>query len=444
MRDKRTMVMPALPADPRLRLATLTLLIVGALTLANLIFNLVEIGLGRGFPYSTFLSDPIDNFGDFFSLLSSYPHGETAVLTDRIGLHALLPVNSPSLHVMSVDGLEPVTNFHLTPFSSVAAMVMLALTRWFDPMIEFLLLNACLAIYMAAIAFRTASSRGEALTWAAIGTFSYPMLIAAARGNLHAGLTGLLLIDALLLGLSRRAPIKAAFLLAVACNVRPNAILFALPLLAWYWPQRWRFSIALGTFGLAILGASAVAAHALYPAYTLASFRAGLKAYYKLYAVHYFGMAYGSTLYGALKVAVDGWRPGLDKVAMLVSLMIALGGYALYLLRRIGDVGLIFLIMAGYTLGSTVLADYHLVIFLCIPIALAAESTRRDSEDARRIMFIAACLMLTPKNYVFWAERLSLQVVFNPMVLLCVSLAVIAGSLQRDRAGISRSAPLPA
>jgi hypothetical protein len=328
--------------------------------------------------------------------------------------------------------------------STVAALAMLALTRLLDPMAEFLLLNACLVAYLAAIAFRTAPNRGEALIWAAIGTFSYPLLIAAMRGNLYAGLTGLLLIDALLLGVSRRAPIRVAFLLAIACNIRPNAIVFAIPLLAWYWPQRWRFSIALGGFGLAILGASALAAHALYPAYTLTSLRAGIQAYYLLYAVHYYGLAYGSTLNGAFQILADGWRPGLDRAAMLISLTIALAGTMLYALRRIGDVGLIFLIMAAYTLGSTVLADYHLIIFLVVPMALAAQPVRPDGLEARRMMLVAACLMLAPKNYIFWAHRLSLQVVLNPTVLLCVSLAVIAGALQRERAASGRSPLLPA
>ena len=60
-------------ADRASVVARTTLLIVLGLVLANLLFNAAASAFGLGYPYTSFLSQPNDRFGDFFKLAFSYP-----------------------------------------------------------------------------------------------------------------------------------------------------------------------------------------------------------------------------------------------------------------------------------------------------------------------------------------------------------------------------------
>jgi hypothetical protein len=303
--------------------------------------------------------------------------------------------------------------------------------RFIDPVLLFLALLAGLLLWWAAVAFRFAQSRAEALAWVGLGIICYPVLFMASRGNLHAGLTALLLVQALMLGLQRRAPVVAAILLAVAVNIRPNAILFAAPLLAFYWPQKWRFGATLAVTGLAILAASLLISTARYPEYRLGSILAGLESYAAIYVVANWGMQYGSSLFGALRALYGSYHPGLVTAATLSSLLLLGGGVAAWAMKRIDDALLLFLAATAYCLGSTVLGDYHLMAFLVVPLALAPTYLRGTAleDKLKTVVLVAVCLILSPKNYLFYGaprRPTSLQVVLNPAILMAAALLVLA------------------
>ena len=404
--------------------AQLSLLFVLVLTLANALFNVVAFQLGWPQPYTIFLARPDDNFADFFELLASYPGGAAAHVRHGPGLHLILPLDPLDHSKLDAGGLTPLTNLHMPPLSTVIALLTVQALRFVDAVTLFLLLCAGLLAYWIQIVRRFARTRGERLAWIALGAIAYPTLMTLSRGNLFAGLTGLLLIHALLLGLRRQSPIFVAILLALAVNIRPNAILFGGPLLLFYWQTRWRFGIALTIAGFAIAGLTLLAAIHFYPGYSLASFRSALAAYYRLYVIGFWGLAYGSSLFGALKILI-GYRPGLDGATMLVALVIALWGLLARALGRLGDAAILFITAAAYVLGSNVIGDYHLGVFLIVPIAIALQP-KAGPQD--RVLILVSCLMLAPKNYGFiqpiWLSA-SLQIMLNPLFLLATALTVL-------------------
>ena len=409
------------------------------LTIANLVFNLTASARGYGFPFSTFLWKPEDNFGDFFSLLSTYPGGERAWPSTREGLYSILPTHPLSLTV--TGPAAAVTHFHMTPFSTLLSLGAVAALRIVDPVVLFLALLLALLTWWILLVRRRSVSLGETIAWACLGAISYPTLFMVTRGNLHAGLTAMLAIHALLLGLQRRNPLFAALLLAAAVNIRPNAILLALPLIAFYWPRKWLFMSGLALSGLTILLSSLLISNMAYPAYNLNTFVGGLKTYSEIYLVGDWGLQYGSSLFGAFRAVFEVYHPLIVSAASLIALAIIAGGLAAWHQKRLDDALLIFLSLAGYCLGSAVFGDYHLMIFLVVPLALAAQPPTSVDWSSTRVWPIVlgcTCFVLAPKNYIFQGSSgrpTSAQVVLNPALLLAASIIVIGAAFLINRSG---------
>lgn len=430
--------------------ASSLLRIVLAFTAANALFNSLAVELGLGFPYTTFLADPADLFGDFFKVVLSYPGGHDVAIGNLFGLHHLLTgfVASGYDPRSPIGGADPgsITLLHLTPLSTLLDLIAMHAMGLLDPVLLFLALVAAMLGY-AAILLRLAA-RGSSSTWPwlAAAMLSYPMLMVLTRGNLLAGATDFLILHAMLLALRGRAPLLAAVVLGLAINIRPNAAIFALPL------------IALSSFRLrsagALLGATSTTFAAslaldgrLYPAYDMAGFLAGLQRYYALYVAEDDGLGYGSSLFGAAKMLL-GRHPHLDLAAAAVGGIIGLVAVPLLGGRRIARSTCLFLICASYCLGSAVFADYHLLVFLIVPIAQSLDGDIVDLGAARAgpappelVAFLASCMMLVPKTYVFAGDDISDQVLLNPLLLLAAATAIIAGALGRTRGGPSPDRP---
>ncbi len=423
------------PMTWREEVAALSLRIVLITTGLNLAFNLGAILLGHGYPYSFFLFRPDDNFSDFFSLLQTYPGGAVARPSGDWLLHALMPQQPPSLGARE-PGLPSVTHFHMMPLSTLLAQALIGAMRFIDPSLLFFLLLGSILGGWCLIAHRFGQSPAERATWIKLGLFAYPMLMMVQRGNLFAGASAMLIVAALLLGLERRAPIAAAIMLAIAVNIRPNVILLALPMLALYWPHAWRFSIALGAVGIGIVVVAMLAANALYPAYRLDTFLGGLRVYYELYVVHDWGLPFGSSLLGMMKL-VFGPHAWFDAFAAALSLGLMMLGIIAHRLRRIGDAHMLFVTVGAACLGTSVLSDYHLLVMLIVVMGFAAEAKPGDARSlgAFRVALVTTSLLLAPKNYLYFGlidSPISLQVAVNPLLLILAIAAVLVGALGRQ------------
>ncbi|HEX8382555.1 MAG TPA: hypothetical protein VF592_04175 [Sphingomonas sp.] len=406
-----------------MRLAALVML---AATASNLVFNMVAAHTGHGPPYSIFLYDLSERYDDFFKFILSFPApGPVAWgpwMRDRV---AQWEVANPfaGIAALRAGGL---THLFVPPLTALYCLLNAAAMRAIDPTLLFGATLAALWAYWAWLAARF-DGAGK-LAWIGLGTISYPMLMMATRGNVYAGVTALLIIHALWLSIRGRSPATAAILLALAVNIRPNAIVFALPLIALQ-PLPRRAAVTLVVAGSGLFAASLLGASMLYPDYSLSSFIQGLSNYYDFYVIGDLGLAYGSSLYGALKLML-GYRPGLDLLAAAVAFgLIGIGAW-LHWCKPLASSSMLFLVLAAYTLGSTVITDYHLLVFVLVPAALAVEP--RPLSRAGGAALIASCLMLAPKNYLF-IDGVSLQVVINPAILLVAASLVIVSELRARR-----------
>lgn len=404
---------------PRTHVPATLLRLIAGIALADLAALLVARALG--WSHAGFVPMTYDVFADFFKYILSFPGGAQVPASDLFGLGERIAWYQAHPNYTGIEGLAQgrLTHLHGTPLTVLACLAAVRAMAWIDPALLFAALLTALAGWWIALSARFARDRREAAAWSLAGLLSYPAAMVLLRGNLYAGAAGILIVQALLAALRGRSA-AAAIPLALACCIRPNAAVFLLPLLALR-PAEWRATLVrfVGLGGAVSLVALA-AAHALYPDYSLATFRAALDLYYRSYVVNDLGVNYGSSAYGALK-HLFGYRPGLDTLALIPAAVIGVATLALAIRGRLQPASLIFLTAAAYTLGSTIIADYPLLPFLAAPMALA----REGKPDVRGwAILLASALVLSPKN-LWFADGTSPQDIVNPAVLLAASLVVL-------------------
>ena len=370
---------------------------------------------------------PIDDlFADYFKFITSFPGGSDVPVRSLFGLIDFpIPLSrvNPYLGTEAFTQGGP-THLHTMPLMTLYCLLSLRAMAWIGGAGGFAVSYAVLFAYWIKVVIGWAESRQEALTWIVVAAISYPVLMVVARGNIYAGCTGVLLVHAMLLAQKRTAPMLVAVLLALAVNIRPNAVLFVLPMVLFYWPQVCRALLSFCLAGGGIFLGSLILAHYLYPDYTLFNLLGGLQVYYEGYVIGNAGLALGSSLYGAVKFFI-GYRFALDLATLLPSIAILLAATWRWMSGSLRDSAMLFLVAAAYCLGSSVIADYHLLVFI-IPLMVSTREHGGASATAwaDRIAAISCCLMLISKNYLF-RDGVSYQVVLNPLILLVASGLVL-------------------
>jgi hypothetical protein len=238
--------------------------------------------------------------------------------------------------------------------------------------------------------------------------------------------------------------------------------------------------------------------NSLYPDYTIRTFLQGLDVYKKLYIVGRGSDAYNSSLWALVKnfgsvsadldhrmalitpllaillvvlfrrvrhsshwtivgafvfltlyaqfVAITGQQKYLPQAFAVMALILAVA--ACWGLWRCPKPTLVapFILTACYCLICPVLADYHLLVFLG-PLLLLYFNHREWTGNPRLMALIAlgSVLMLSPKNY-FFIAGLSLQTLFNPLILYFLTLFVAreAGFIPQSASADVALEPSPA
>lgn len=415
---------------------------------ALLIFSIVAIDLGSvlvaralGWGSISLVPIPADIFADYFKFILKFPGGEAVHPSTLAGLGARISEYQASSEYLRVEGLarNKLTILHVTPVTALFCLLNVRAMAWVDPVILFGIEILALAGWWISLALRHAASQSDGVLWAVVGLACYPSALVFVRGNVYAGAAALLIVQAFLTLMRRPHSLRPAVLLGLACCIRPNAVVFVLPLLGLTRSGWVRQLVCFGFAGAATSLVALWCAHALYPDYTIANFHAALRIYYNTYVVHDEGVAYGSSAFGAMKL-VFGYRPGLDTLALLPAALIALATVALARRGMLHPSSFLFLTGAVYALGSTIFGDYHLLPFLLPPMLLACEGNYAKMDARARAILICSCLVLAPKNLLF-PDHFSWQAFANPLILIAGSLQIFreewnqARRAQNEQAG---------
>jgi hypothetical protein len=269
-------------------------------------------------------------------------------------------------------------------------------------------------------------SRNNLLIIISAFILSYPFLFAVTRGHVYSIIAGIAVINFLILSYKydKLRRILMLFLLAIAINIKPTLIIFIFAFLINGETKIIKKNLIFDTgiflmFSAGIFVTSLIFASILYADYSLSNFLTGLKIYHSLYVIGDNGLAFGSSLFGALKFIFKS-QPHLEIITTFICFCFFTFFTFFYLNRIVNKVTYIYTLCAIYTLGSLVLADYHLIVFFA-PLVLMRLATRNKLDavlsSTHKLIFVSSILMLVPKN-IFFVNDLSLQIILNPLILL--------------------------
>jgi hypothetical protein len=410
--------------------------IVLGFVLANLLFNAVANEIHAAYPYSSFLAQPNDRFGDFFKLAFSYPGAPLHPAAAYWGVSDLLAHHIADLKLY--EGTN-VNHFHEPPVPTLLALCARRLMSLMDPVLLFvcLLPAAFAALFATVLRVAPPGRPGAALATATI--LGYPALLAIDRGHFFSLIAASLLIAASFRTLRGKVDGWTILMFAIALNLRPNTGVIPLALFLGRQGLPFRSAVILGVTSVLLFAGTMAAAHQIYPEYSYASFLRGLGDYGKAYAGGENGYANGSSLYGLLRAPL-GYAPWMVFTPFCVAALFLAPAILESRQGRLRQSECLFLVLAVYVFGSHVFADYHLLAFI-IPLVLVAREDGPMDVSAWTIV-LASSLMLAPKNFVFDVHGnvpWSWQVVANPLTLLTASAVVLWAAWRRNRHAANQS-----
>jgi hypothetical protein len=408
-------------------------------TALNSIFNTLLYSLGYGYPYTTFLFDPADRLADYFKVIFSFPEAANLQIEVTSGFSELLNNylhNNPYKGIAAASSGQ-LSNLHAPPIGTLIGLLNLKLMHYVNPVTLFLsilLVGFSLAYkFVASISV----SKSDLLFLFLSLLFCYPSLFMLTRGHIYSGISSLSLLIFIVLMFQDRKKYLGLILLAIAVNLRPNAVVFLFALgICDSRNLRKDIPIFIG-FTTFIFLTSLFFANRIYPDYTLSNFLSGVSIYHDIYVIGNAGLAFGSSLFGPLK-AIFGYSKVIEVLPIVIAgLMVAIGTLQLRN-NTISKIAFLFILCSSYVLGSAVIADYHLTVFfaplLCIYLEQRKGLFNSLSPPLSKellIVFFASVFLLCPKNYIF-IKFISGQVALNPLVLLIACILIIRLSVLKS------------
>ncbi len=370
----------------------------------------------------TFLGDPNDRHADLIKLSISTVSSPPPNLSEWPSHYLDFYTNNPYGNVGAVSRGR-LTAFHSLP---LALLVVTGIGNGIlltGPVFTTIVFYAVALTLLWLACWYFVSTSWERIFAFSVLALGYPFMVILSRANVGSLVAGFALIFYIYLCCNRRHLLIAGICLAVACNVRPNAVLLA-PLFLCFGLRK-----SIGGVALFLLMAGAIAsvcyaiAVKVYPGYSFSVFLQALDIYQSLYVFGSMGDGNNNSAYGALKVLYEmlliGTSPRLLTAVNQFILLLGVGfiAFASYRFWR----GLLpayyfaFVITGVYILASTVIATYHM--FVLYVFILAAGCKTAESGTFPSILVLMAALILIPKNYIYMFPGVSCEVILNPLIL---------------------------
>ncbi|MDH6154049.1 hypothetical protein M2124_000305 [Polynucleobacter sphagniphilus] len=396
------------------------MLIILTLLFLNSTYNSFAVAMGFQFPYTTFLHNSNDLFGDYFKVIFSYPGADRAVISEGSFLRNYQLHPYGNLTALN-QGL--VSNIGLTPLSTIISIGTMNVANFFNPMYVYVINIILLLLIMNLFIRENIKSIYIVLLINIAFILSYPVLFAIDRGNILSIINSILIIIFFNKFYTNKIKVSLIFL-AIAVNIRPNALILLLVLLLLDddFKAKAKYLILFLTVALVIAGVSYIFSNILYPDYTFSNFISALKIYRRDYLIGNWGLGYGSSLFGALKF-IFGWHSLLEIIAYIISCLGIIFLFYIDSKKKLESYTHAYIVLSIYILSSSVIADYHLAVFFSPILLMLINKTDEVSGVIEWIIIVGSALILGPKNYFFISE-VSYQVLLNPLILL-ISMALI-------------------
>ena len=404
------------------------------LTFLNSFFNSIASELSLSSQFTTFLFNPNDFMADLIKSALSYP-GPEIKNYQRWNIIYQEYYNYYQAQSEGVRSPGQPTNLHGTPLMVDYFIMARFFLAKLNLQIFFFLNQIIWIIPLFLVVYLYLKDKWLSLVTIVTILLSYPFLFALTRGHIPAGIAGVCLITAIILSYEKSAPAALILCVIVAINIRPNALPFAfLPFLTWNFRQAAKITSCIIFGACALFVSLFYLANYLYSPYTLANFTNAVGIYHEIYVVGDAGLAYGSSLLGALKLLfkifdIDYSIYFLEKSILIAALCSYFIWFVLINLGKLRKFSALLVLVSLYTVSTSVFGDYHLLAFAGLLIIYARELRRAPFVDASSIVLVLLlALILSPKNYIFFVGA-SLQIILNPLIL-CGVLVIVARELR--------------
>ncbi|GEM_PF-6509586 len=474
-------LIPEIPRDRYLQVAVLGLI---CFTFLNMLY--CTMGYEFGWGPMTFLVGPDDRFADVLKLSLSFRSVTRGVDKTR-SFQTWKPIYQDYYEHPVYGGIEnlatgELTHFHHPPLSTLIFLLTgIFIVQTGSPLLTLLLFFCIYLLEVWSVIWigipRAKRSLGLNSAFWFFCLASYPALITFGRANyVNAGLSTLpITAFVIAIFVRKQATVASLLALAIAVNIHPNAIIFLLALpLAFGIRRAVKPSLQFITIAAAILGTSYLAAHQLYPDYTLTNFRKGVAIYENIYISSGAGVRNGSSLFGLVRAVNRGLHlkisfPNELRIFYILAMCLLFLACAALWRASIRDKNGVqynnaeesrgkknngrlvhdstrwplplvpFFLVSFYCILSPVFADYHLLVFIA-PLVLAyfERDNSRDRSRLLAVVAIVSVLMLSPKNYTF--QHASVQIILNPVILYSVVLSLTVLLLREAREQAHRPA----
>ena len=417
----------------------ISLLGIFLLTSFNSIFNSFSVALGGSVNSTTFLMPPFDLFGDYFKAVFSFDSNSllrfnlkyfdklSNVLNEYLQNNNYKTINAVTGMPSNLNGMPLSTAYYALNLRAMTVINPLVL---YVVNILFILTLICLVINELIV-----RPRDKLFLLFAIA-LSYPFLFFLVRGHLFSWFTTLSLF-AYLVALKNKHLNMALFFLAIACNFRPNAIIFFSLLLLVIQNNiiisGFKSFIKFGAIFIVIFIPSLVIANYFYAPYTFINFTQAVANYHSNYVLGNAGLAYGSSLHGLIKVIFLNSNNNEVLILIFTFICVCLAGF-FYIKKYLNGLSFIFIISSFYCLATSVFADYYLGIFFLPLIFICMMTSQEKNISTVNIVQIFSCiLLLSPKNYLYFSSGISYQVLINPLILCCALVWTYKDALNNSK-----------
>jgi hypothetical protein len=372
----------------------------------NAIFYAFNIGDG------TFLFKG-DLFADFYKFILSYPYAQNYIKESYVEFPNLLKeyaMNNPYQGVAAFDNWgRVVSHLHVTPLTTLISLLFI---KSFELIGYILTSISVISMVFASIYFivkNFCATRLDFYFLFLLFVLSYPFLFLIQRGNVFSFIATISLVFSYIF-IKKEKTSTAAFLVALAINIRPNLIIFS-PFIFWISNKNVRFVAFLWVYLASLFFVSLFVCSGLYPDYTLPNFSKALMLYKEIYVVGNSGLGFNTSIFGLLKVVVLAAnriiafdvRSVLEVLILLTGLM-TIGLFFqvnyMYYKKKFNEVQLCYLLVVISMLGTTVIADYHLLFFILPIMAIVHNySVNIQMDKSTILIFLTSCFILSPFNY---------------------------------------------
>ena len=398
----------------------------------NLFYNQIMTSLGFSYPRTSFFFIPQDIFADFFKFIINQNNlsQHFSVAQGEKGYPYITPHLNFSINYQ--------TNWILTPFYSTISGVNAIFLKLLNPyLVYFLNILLFLIIFFFQIKNFLVDQKISYIIFIT-SVFSYAVLFMMNRGHIFSAFTCLILIQILINCYLKKNFILNCFLVLIAFSSKPTALCFAL--IVFYYDISFYkkfiyfflllilapiFYILINEFNFFFLGNI----WSFYSNFEN-TFRMHFQEfYYNNYIIGHYGLAFGSSLWGPVKIflvlftefSLHIWL----KISFIFSSLIFFIFTLLFFLKKINISVFAYSLVSYYILASPVSADYHLIVFFGPFLLLLKDYENSNNKDLYIVLILTIAFIVSPQHYYFTQKFVPEKTILNPLLILCANFYIL-------------------